>query len=45
MGLLTDGDLEFVKEEYDDGDVNYGKLYDERFDTLKKAYTNFDKAL
>lgn len=36
LDLLTNDDLSYVKNEYSDGDVNFGKLYNERFDTLKK---------
>ena len=44
LDLLTNDDLSYVKSEYSDGDANFGKLYNERFDTLKKAYMKFDKS-
>lgn len=41
-GLLQEEDLKLVMEQYDNGKVDYGKLYEERFTTLQKAYENFD---
>ncbi|MDO5018557.1 MAG: 4-alpha-glucanotransferase [Lagierella massiliensis] len=43
-GLLTENHLNYVKSLYNSEVIEFGKLYSERFDTLRIAYKNFDKS-
>ncbi|WP_055078924.1 4-alpha-glucanotransferase [Lagierella massiliensis] len=42
--LLTDEEITEVKSLYDCNRVDFGKLYNERYKTLRRAYERFDKS-
>lgn len=41
--MLSDSDLEILKELNKEEKINYGALYNERYKVLRKAYENFKK--
>ena len=41
-GLLTKKELQELGNDYDSTDIDYGRLYEERFDILRKAFKRFN---